>query len=184
MPLFLKAAIRLSDLFFDSRALHFPPTCERCLNLKRSLYLYRHVKMPGKNKIEVYLLDLTLFNSSRVQQHDLKYDWHKLMRQQDANTNTHEQAFLVICWHLQSKCLVTDTRSLYDTDEMTGFDRLEEKIRQKIVKNDVAKCQLWCIFSIRNRASFWKSALKVVVQFMDLWIRYNLEENPNYSNYG
>ncbi|CAO3644973.1 unnamed protein product [Mucor fragilis] len=154
---------------------------EGCYSLIRSIFRLKGTPLPSYMREmpepKTIVIPVQTCQNARVQQHDLKYDWHKLMRQQDANTNTHEQAFLVICWHLQSKCLVTDTRSLYDTDEMTGFDRLEEKIRQKIVKNDVAKCQLWCIFSIRNRASFWKSALKVVVQFMDLWIRDVVETN-------
>lgn len=93
------------------------------------------------------------------------------MQQQGANTTAHEQAFLVICWHLQSKCLVLNNMYQNDVNEKNSFDRLEEKIRQDIVKKDIAKCKIWCIFSIRNRASFWKSTLKVVIQFMDLWIK-------------
>ncbi|KAL7331925.1 hypothetical protein PS15p_204048 [Mucor circinelloides] len=147
---------------------------EGCYSLIRSIFQIKGTPLPS------YMLDIPEFAAItvpiqtcqhvRVQQHDLKYDWHKLMKQQDSNTTTHEQAFLVICWHLQSKCLVTIPQPPSEANEKSGFDGLEERIRQKVAKNDVAKCQLWCIFSIRNRASFWKSTLKVVVQFMDLWI--------------
>ncbi|OAD08802.1 hypothetical protein MUCCIDRAFT_105769 [Mucor lusitanicus CBS 277.49] len=148
---------------------------ESCYSLIRSIFQLKGspapsymLKVPEPKTITI---PVQTCRNAREQQHDLKYDWHKLMKQQDANTTTHEQAFLVICWHLKSKRLVTNTQSLYDAEEKSGFDRLEKRIREKIVKNDVVKCQLWCIFSIRNRASFWKSTLKVVVQFMDLWIR-------------
>lgn len=174
MSLFLKAVIRLSDPFFKSREPLFLLICLIYLSLQLLLYLFKRVNMSGKYKIEIYIcIALIFFCLCRVQQHDLKYDWHKLMKQQDSNTTTHEQAFLVICWHLQSKCLVTIPQPPSEANEKSGFDGLEERIRQKVAKNDVAKCQLWCVFSIRNRASFWKSTLKVVVQFMDLWIRYS-----------
>ncbi|KAL9551241.1 hypothetical protein PS6_005100 [Mucor atramentarius] len=153
---------------------------EGCYSLIRSIFQIKGTPLPS------YMLDIPEFAAItvpiqtcqhvRVQQHDLKYDWHKLMKQQDSNTTTHEQAFLVICWHLQSKCLVTIPQPPSEANEKSGFDGLEERIRQKVAKNDVAKCQLWCIFSIRNRASFWKSTLKVVVQFMDLWIRSNSQD--------
>ncbi|GAN07005.1 hypothetical protein MAM1_0144c06495 [Mucor ambiguus] len=148
---------------------------EGCYSLIRSIFLLKGTPLPSYMREipepETIAIPIQTCQNARVQQHDLKYDWNKLMKQQDTNMTPHQQAFLVICWHLQSKCLVTSTQLLNNPDEKSGFDRLEEWIREKIAKNDVVKCQLWCIFNIRNRASFWKSTLKVVVQFMDLWIR-------------
>ncbi|KAL9560134.1 hypothetical protein MBANPS3_000098 [Mucor bainieri] len=141
---------------------------EGCYSLIRSIFQLKGTPLPSYMQEipepATISIPMQTCQNARVQRHDLKYDWHKLMKQQDTNTTSHEQAFL-------SRCLVTNSQFLCGTNEKSGFDRLEKKIREKIVKNDVVKCQLWCIFSIRNRASFWKSTLKVVVQFMDLWIR-------------
>ncbi|CEP10917.1 hypothetical protein [Parasitella parasitica] len=143
--------IEISKMIFESSV----SITEECRNLFQLIF-----DMSGKPFLSYWnerlqlpsiAIPIQTCQNVRTQQCSVKEDWHKLIQQKDANTTAHEEAFL-------------------DVNEKSGFDRLEKYVRQKAVKTNVAKCQLWCIFSIRNRASFWKSTLKVVVQFMDLWI--------------
>jgi hypothetical protein len=99
------------------------------------------------------------------------------MLQTDNNESltSHEKTFMVICSHMQDRSLASVELGQLEFTRL-AFDRLEELIQTKIAQQksghiNYLKCKLWCCYVIRNRASYWLSVLKVMIQFADLWIR-------------
>lgn len=90
----------------------------------------------------------------------------------DPETSGHEHVFKIILEYINLEVFPGqhDDHSVICDQEKSGFDKLEETIVQNntefmtVVKRN-------CIYTIRNRGMYWKSVLKVVIQFMDLWIR-------------
>lgn len=107
------------------------------------------------------------------------YRIHKSLREylslyeKDQSDSDHEHVFKVICEYV---CLGEipnqhDTSSPISIDEDSAFDRLDKVIKEKYGERTIAGEKLKCIYIIRTRGMFWKSILKVITQFLDLWIR-------------
>lgn len=90
----------------------------------------------------------------------------------DLETSDHEHVFRIILEYINLEVFPGqhDDHSVICNQEKSGFDKLEETIVQNnteimtVVKRN-------CVYTIRNRGMYWKSVLKVTIQFMDLWIR-------------
>lgn len=93
--------------------------------------------------------------------------------ERDQDDNDHEHTFKVISEYVCLGAMPNqhDDSSFVSSDESPGFDRLEQMIKQKYGGRTMAGAKSKCIYIIRTRGMFWKSILKVVTQFLDLWIR-------------
>ncbi|KAI7906299.1 uncharacterized protein BX663DRAFT_188542 [Cokeromyces recurvatus] len=100
----------------------------------------------------------------RIHQHSLKYEWMQMIQKENTFT-CHEETFMLICSHIQSRCLISPLSS-----SPFDLDRLEKWISNQAKNNRLWACKEWCCFMIKHQSSFWLSVLKVMVQFMDLWI--------------
>jgi hypothetical protein len=120
--------------------------------------------------------NIQLTNIHRKEKHSLQDDWNQMLQTDDSGGLTfHEKTFMVICSHLQDRSLASIELGQLECTRL-GFDRLVELIQTKISQQksghvNYLKCKLWCCYAIRNRASYWLSVLKVVIQFADLWIK-------------
>lgn len=90
----------------------------------------------------------------------------------DPRNSDHEHLFKTIVEYINREALPNqqDKSSIICDEEKSGFDRLEQVIVQNDTKS-MAAVKRNCIYNIRSRGMFWKSVLKVIIQFMDLWIR-------------
>lgn len=122
-------------------------------------------------------MDNTRFNltefktcqNKRQEQHCMRYDWEHLMWKDDDTLNTRQKTFMVICDHMRAQYFPSSNHHA-DSTELKSFARLEVENGRHADKDYVA-CKNWCCFVIKHRGTFWKSVLKTVVQFMDIWIR-------------
>lgn len=89
----------------------------------------------------------------------------------DPELSNHEHIFKTILDYINRETIPNqrDLDAMLD-EEKAGFDRLEFNIMQKYPENR-AVTRRNCIYIIRNRGMYWKSVLKVMIQFLDLWIR-------------
>ncbi|KAI7892214.1 uncharacterized protein EV154DRAFT_201593 [Mucor mucedo] len=94
------------------------------------------------------------------------------LSEKDQEDNDHEHIFRVMEEYI---CLgglpnQRDKAHPIPSDEDSAFDRLEQVIKQKYEERTMCGVKLKCIYIIRTRGMFWKSILKLVTQFLDLWI--------------
>ncbi|KAG2232251.1 hypothetical protein INT48_000901 [Thamnidium elegans] len=89
----------------------------------------------------------------------------------DPENSDHEHVFKIILEYINLEVFPGqhDNHSVICNQEKPGFDKLEEMVIQNNTET-MTVVKLNCIYTIRNRGMYWKSILKVIIQFMDLWI--------------
>lgn len=100
-------------------------------------------------------------------------EFAKTVEYQESTENEHECIFRTIVSYILLKSLPNqfDRDSVISSEEGPGFDRLEKIIAENYGGRQMLRFKLGCIQIIRKRSMFWKSILKVIIQFLDLWIR-------------
>lgn len=91
----------------------------------------------------------------------------------DNDTSTHEHVFICIVEYICLDSLPNqrDELSALSAEEDIKMERLENVIQVKYGNRpQMLKVFCNCVYIIRHRNMFWKSILKVIVQFLDLWI--------------
>jgi hypothetical protein len=84
----------------------------------------------------------------------------------------HEHTFRIIIAYILQKALPNHTETTITAEERAGFDRLIELQQQQQSNTKLNQTKLACLYIVRDRSMFWKSIFKVMIQFLDLWIRY------------
>ncbi|KAG0791569.1 hypothetical protein G6F57_005066 [Rhizopus arrhizus] len=96
----------------------------------------------------------------------------------DTTMSRHEQAFVVICTGLKQKSFPVPARSRelsnqssFSPEDLHAFKQLEAVIRNDETTDRYLKSKkMWCIDALMNRSCFWVSVLKIIIQFIDLWM--------------
>lgn len=97
----------------------------------------------------------------------------------DTTMSRHEQAFVVICTGLKQKSFPVPARSRelsnqssFSPEDLHAFKQLEAVIRNDETTDRYLKSKkMWCIDALMNRSCFWVSVLKIIIQFIDLWMK-------------
>lgn len=124
-----------------------------------------------------------IFKCNRETHYDLRNAWEQTLLKSDI-LNRREKTFMVICEQLQNQSFTSHQVHPVDPGELIAIQEMENKIckalqsyenrcdsaeEQDMIKN-YKQCLLWCCFVLKNRGMFWKSVVKIMVQFVDLWM--------------
>jgi hypothetical protein len=92
---------------------------------------------------------------------------------QNTTESHHENTFGTILSYILLKSLPNqvDKNSIVSAEEGPGLDRLEKSMTEKYGGCQMLGLKLGCVQIIRDRNMFWRSILKVIIQFLDLWVR-------------
>lgn len=91
----------------------------------------------------------------------------------DDDLSRHEHVFVSIVEYICLESLPNqrDQVNALSAEEDNGMERLENVIQEKYGNRPQMMNVFYnCVYIIRHRSMFWKSILKVIVQFLDLWI--------------
>ncbi|CAO3614993.1 unnamed protein product [Mucor hiemalis] len=91
----------------------------------------------------------------------------------DDELSRHEHVFVSIVEYICLESLPNqrDQVNALSAEEDNGMERLENVIQEKYGNRPQMMNVFYnCVYIIRHRSMFWKSILKVIVQFLDLWI--------------
>lgn len=124
-----------------------------------------------EERIKILLIHARGF---RPKQHSLKHDWQQSISYENG-LSAREKTFMVICDRIKNQSFPGYNLTQPVPEELVQMKKLGESIQASEGDNNYKQCKFWCCFVIENRCTFWKSVLKVVVQFMDLWIEYGIK---------
>ncbi|KAG0173654.1 hypothetical protein DFQ30_007276 [Apophysomyces sp. BC1015] len=123
---------------------------------------------------------------------DMKSSWMSLARKRcTKGEDSHKHAFLLICERLQNRAhplqsLVLREHLCHSFPENDSssliYDGMINNLNLALDSGDphessLIYCKIWCLRILRDRGSGWKSVLRVMVQFADLWIFEMTQKN-------
>ncbi|KAI7863414.1 hypothetical protein BDF14DRAFT_1364759 [Spinellus fusiger] len=117
--------------------------------------------------------------------------WRETVQSMNLSSNdTHKHTFILLCQSLRDQCPPSLT-NVPNEHASAGLGRIDddtqhigwtEKIYTSLIHRlntklpspskldtSLLDCKMWCLYVLHNQSGGWKSVLKVMIQFCDLW---------------